>query len=143
MKIEKFEDLLSWKKARTLNLIIYKLTNTNAFAKDFALKDQIRRSSISIASNIAEGFERNGSKEFIQFLSIAKASTGEVRTQLYLALDLEYLSKTEFAELNSLAIEIGKLVGGLINYLKKSELKGNKYNLQEPQIIYETSGTQL
>lgn len=105
MKIERFEQLLSWQKARTLNLSIYSVINKELFAKDFSLKDQIRRSSISIASNISEGFERNGTKEFIQFLPIAKASAGESRTQLYLSLDLTYLTKEEFESLNTTAVD--------------------------------------
>ena len=77
-KIEKFEDLKVWQKSREINLKIYQLSNKGVFAKDFGLRDQIRRASISILSNIAEGFERNGNKEFGQFLSVAKASAGEV-----------------------------------------------------------------
>ena len=78
-KIEKFEDLKVWQKAREVNLHLYNLSNKGTFSKDFALRDQIRRASVSIVSNIAEGFERNGNKEFNQFLSIAKASAGEIR----------------------------------------------------------------
>ena len=81
-KIEQFEDLKVWQKARLVNLCIYKLSNQGSFSKDFGLRDQMRRASISILSNIAEGFERNGNKEFNQFLSIAKASAGEIRSQL-------------------------------------------------------------
>jgi four helix bundle protein len=136
MNIERFEQLLSWQKARDLNLAIYRLTNKELFSKDFGLKDQIRRSSVSVASNISEGFERNGNKEFIQFLSIAKGSLGELRTQLYLALDLNYITKEEFEKSNSDGWEVSKLIGGLINYLKKSELKGNKYILEEPSVTY-------
>jgi len=87
MKIKKFEDLESWKKARTLTNEVYKATTAGNFVRDFALKDQIRRASISILSNIAEGFERGGDKEFLQFLAVAKGSCGEVRAQLYIALD--------------------------------------------------------
>lgn len=126
-KIESFEDIVSWQKARILNLEIYKITNGVNFIKDFGLKDQIRRASISIMSNIAEGFERNGTKEFIQFLSIAKASCGEVRCQLYIAVDLAYIDKTEFDILHEQCKNISKLISGFITYLKDSEFKGSKF----------------
>ena len=87
MKIKKFEEIESWKKARLLTSKIYQTTGQGNFARDFGLKDQIRRASISILSNIAEGFERGGDKEFVQFLAMAKGSCGEVRAQLYVALD--------------------------------------------------------
>src|ERR1035437_3337191 len=90
------EDIKAWQKARQLNIGIYKATTKDLFSRDFALRDQIRRSSISVLSNIAEGFERESKQEFIRFLSIAKASCGELRAQLYIANDLRYLSKEEF-----------------------------------------------
>jgi four helix bundle protein len=93
--IRQFEDILSWQKARDLTREIYTATRKDEFSKDFALKDQIRRAAISITSNIAEGFERDGSREFVQFLSHAKGSCGEVRSQLYLALDAGYLKEDE------------------------------------------------
>ena len=86
-RIERFEDLEAWKLARALNAMIYNASGAGAFSHDFALRDQIRRASISIVSNIAEGFERDGDKEFAQFLFMAKGSCGEVRAQLYLAMD--------------------------------------------------------
>lgn len=86
-KIEKFEDIEAWKMAREITQIIYQISLSGNFSKDFALVNQIRRASVSILSNIAEGFERNGDKEFIQFLTIAKGSCGEVRAKLYVALD--------------------------------------------------------
>ncbi len=91
-KIEKFEDILAWQKARELTQLVYRASRKGEFAKDFALRDQIRRAVISITSNIAEGFERGGTKEFVQFLGHAKGSCGEVRSQLYIALDEAYLS---------------------------------------------------
>lgn len=127
MKIEKFEDLIVWQKARVLNKFIYDITSSEKFSKDFALANQIRRSSISIISNIAEGFERNGNKEFIQFLYISKASCAELRSQLYIALDLVYISNQKFDELNSLAIEISKMIRGLIQSIENSTLKGSKF----------------
>lgn len=126
-KIEKFEDLEVWKEARELCKIVYSLTKKPVFSKDFDLVRQIRRSSGSIMDNIAEGFERDGKKEFIQYLSIAKGSAGEVRSQSYRAFDQNYISKEEFNELYEKANDISKMLSGFINYLKNSELKGIKY----------------
>jgi four helix bundle protein len=112
-KIEKFEDFIAWQKARQLGRQIYKATSLPGFSRDFALKDQIRRSAISIMSNIAEGFERGRAAEFHQFLSIAKASCAELRSQLYVAFDANYLSHLQFEELMSNAMEVGKIIGGL------------------------------
>jgi four helix bundle protein len=127
MKIKKFEDLESWKKARRLTNTVYEATAEGNFRRDFALKDQIRRASISILSNIAEGFERGGDKEFLQFLAVAKGSCGEVRAQLYIAADQGYLSQDLFQSLSTDASEIGRLISGLMKYLSKSELRGSKY----------------
>jgi four helix bundle protein len=127
MKIKKFEDLESWKKARLLTNRVYEATTVGNFTRDFGLKDQIRRASISILSNIAEGFERGGDKEFLQFLAVAKGSCGEVRAQLYIALDQGYLSQDLFERLLNNADEIGRMISGLMKYLSKSELKGSKY----------------
>jgi four helix bundle protein len=91
-----FEDMEAWKKSRKLTKQVYDLTGVGVFARDFGLKDQIRRACVSIMSNIAEGFERSGTGEFTQFLAIAKGSAGEVRSQLYVALDQRYLSEGEF-----------------------------------------------
>ncbi len=112
-KIEKFEDLIAWQKARMLTLEIYKITRHDNFAKDFGLRNQIQRAAVSIMSNIAEGFERGNPREFHQFLSIAKASCAEVRSQLYVALDVNYLDNERFSSLLDLAKETGKIIGGL------------------------------
>ena len=112
-RIEKFEDFIAWQKARSLTREIYKITNLPAFSRDFGLKDQIRRAAVSIMSNIAEGFERGRPSEFHQFLSIAKGSCAELRSQLYIALDVEYIPQTRFRELMSIAEEVGQVVGGL------------------------------
>ena len=117
--IRSFEDIECWKKARALNKLVYSKTNTNLFSKDFDLTKQIRRASISISSDIAEGFERSCDKEFIYFLNVAKASADEVRSQLYLAFDLEYLNENDFNELKNNALEISKMISGFIKYLKK------------------------
>jgi four helix bundle protein len=127
MTIKKFEDIESWKRARQLTNELYQRTSTGDFARDFGLRDQIRRASISILSNIAEGFERGGDKEFLQFLAIAKGSCGEVRAQLYVALDQGYLSPDIFQALTKNATDIGQLLSGLMKYLKGSTLRGNKY----------------
>ena len=112
-KIEEFEDLIAWQKARELTREVYRLTRHGAFAKDYGLSGQIQRAAVSIMSNIAEGFERGNPREFHQFLSIAKASCAEVRSQLYVALDAGYLEDTSFQELMQLAKETGKVIGGL------------------------------
>ena len=120
-KFNSFEEIISWQKARELNKEIYYLTNTNnSFSKDFGLRDQIRKSSISISSNIAIGFERETTKEFIRFLYIAKASAGEFRSQLYLAFDLKYIFNEEFEKLKLKVNEVSKLISGLIKYLSST-----------------------
>jgi four helix bundle protein len=112
-KIEKFEDLLAWQKARELTQDVYHATREGTFARDYGLSSQIQRAAVSIMSNIAEGFERGNPREFHQYLSIAKASCAEVRSQLYVALDTGYLDEHRFSKLMSLAIETGRIIGGL------------------------------
>ncbi len=97
------------------------------FARDFGLRDQIRRATVSIRSNVAESFERDGDKEFVQFLFIAKASCDEVRSQLYVAFDQNYISESDFNLLYAKAIENSRVISGLIKYLKQAELTGKKY----------------
>lgn len=128
MKIEKFEDIESWKKARKLTNEIYDATSTGSFSRDFELRKQIRRAAISILSNIAEGFERGGDKEFIHFLAMAKGSCGEVRAQLYVALDQKYLAPEIFERLSLKALAVSQLLSGLMKYLKSSTLRGNRFN---------------
>ncbi len=118
-KFISFEEINSWKKARVLNKKIYLITDGDSFRRDFDLARQIRRSSVSISSNIAEGFERNTDREFIHFLYIAKGSAAEVRSQLYLALDLNYIDQEAFDELLHEITEISKLLSGFIKYLNK------------------------
>jgi four helix bundle protein len=98
-QINRFEDIESWTMAKELVKEIYLITNKSSFVKDYGLSSQIQRAAVSIMSNIAEGFERGTNKEFIHFLYIAKGSAGEVRSQLYIALDLEYITKEEFSHL--------------------------------------------
>jgi four helix bundle protein len=132
-RIERFEDIEAWKKGRELRRAIYNCSRNGAFAKDFALRDQIRRAAISVTSNIAEGFERSGNKEFIQFLAISKGSCGELRDQLYAALDEKYVSAEQFETLCKQAVEISRMISGLMNYLKRSEMRGAKFKADEPE----------
>ena len=125
--ISKFEDIEAWQLAREMTKAIYAISNDGAFARDFGLRDQIRRASVSIMSNIAEGFERGGDKEYFQFVSIAKGSSGEVRAQLYVALDAGYIDQQTFSRLSDMATQINRMLAGLMKYLRSAELKGSKY----------------
>jgi four helix bundle protein len=111
--IHRFEDIIAWQKARTLTKSIYEITQSGSFSKDYELKAQIRRAAISTMSNIAEGYERGGAKEFRQFLSIAKASCAELRSQLYVAADIGYLQDGLFRDLLTQSEEVGRIIGGL------------------------------
>lgn len=113
MAVEKFEDLIAWQKARELTRKIYAVTRQGDFAKDFGLSDQIQRASVSIMSNITEGFERNSPNDFHRFLVVAKASCAEMRSQLYVARDIGYLTDTDFKELMNAATEVSRILGGL------------------------------
>lgn len=126
-KIDRFEDIISWQEARKLNKIIGDLINSGRFKNSYRLINQIEGSAGSIMDNIAEGFERGGNREFIQFLYIAKGSCGELRSQLYRALDRNYVSQKEFDDFSVHAMKISSLVQKLIKYLESSELKGVKY----------------
>jgi four helix bundle protein len=126
-KIQRFEDLEAWKISRDLTKEIYRITTGEKFARDFGLRDQIRRAAVSIMSNVAEGFERDGDKEFVQFLFVAKAPCGEVRSQLYVAFDQNYISENDFNIIYAKAIENSRIISGLIKYLKQSDLTGKKY----------------
>jgi four helix bundle protein len=112
-RIENFEELIAWQKARVLTGEIYKATADGDFGRDFGLKNQIQRAAVSVMSNLAEGFERGRPAEFHQFLSVAKASCAELRSQLYVALDVGYLDQKQFENLIALAQEVGRIVGGL------------------------------
>ena len=114
MKINEFEDIISWRKSKNLTIEIYELFRN---CKDFSFRDQIQRATISIINNIAEGYERQGNKEFRKFLFIAKGSCGEVRSMLYLALELKYINNKEYDELKRECTEISKLLSGLIKTL--------------------------
>lgn len=112
--IEKFEDIIAWQKARQMTLEIYRLFRDS---KNFSFRDQLQRAAVSVMNNIAEGFERKGDKEFKHFLYISKGSCGEVRSMIYLALDLNYISKEDFDYLYGFSLEISKILSGFIKKL--------------------------
>ena len=125
--IKYFEDLEIWKLSRVLCDDLFKVAVNTKLQSDYKLYNQINGSSGSVMDNIAEGFERNGNKEFIQFLSIAKASCGETRSQLYRVYDRNYIIEQDFLKLKEQTIALSKMIGAFINYLQKSEFKGSKY----------------
>ena len=125
-RIDKFEDLIAWQKARELTKEVYQVSRKSAFAKDYGLSGQIQRASVSIMSNIAEGFERGGRGEFHQFLSVAKASCAEVRSLLYVALDIKYIDKAGFKKIMDKAQEVGRIVGGLRASVEKQKKRQNQ-----------------
>jgi four helix bundle protein len=122
-KITSFEDLECWKEGVALSVQVYRVSNQGELAKDFGLRDQIRKSAVSIPSNIAEGKERETVKEFIRFLYIAKGSAGELRTQLIIAYQIGYLSDQEKLELIEKTVRIGGMIGNLIKFLKKGRVR--------------------
>jgi len=132
-----FEDLEVWKTARELTNRIYKITTNGSFSKDYGLRDQIRRAAVSIMSNIAEGYERCGNQELIQFLSIAKGSSGEVRSQLYVAMDQEYIDKRKSELLIDAFKKLSIMINNFIEYLKGSPLKGSKYKMPRQKSMKE------
>jgi len=127
MGIRYFEDLEIWKLAREITQQIYDITKKEVFYKDFFLVNQIRRASVSVMSNIAEGFERGGNQEFQQFLYIAKGACGEIRCQLYIALDQNYILEKEMIEISEKLKKLSIMLNNLIQSLKKSKFKGEKY----------------
>jgi four helix bundle protein len=127
-RIERFEEITAWQKARQLTRTIYLATRNGKFARDFPLRDQIRRAAVSVMANIAEGFERDGDREFVQFLSTAKGSCGEVRSHLYVAEDEGYFSPDACASAMELATDVSRLLSGFIRYLQESDLKGRKFS---------------
>ena len=125
--VKQFEDLDIWKLAREICKEVHRLTNTSHFNKDFSLKDQMRRSSGSIMDNIAEGFEREGRKEFIQYLSVSKGSAGECRSQLYRAYDNNYITEEDFKKLFDKLILESQKIKSFTKYLNNSDYNGTKY----------------
>jgi four helix bundle protein len=126
-RIDKFEDLEIWQKARELCQYVELLIQTTTLKTNYSLKDQIDRSSGSVMDNIAEGFERNGNREFIQFLSIAKGSAGEVKSQSYRAFDKKLISEEQHFKLNEMAEIEKNRIGAMMNYLRNCEIKGLKF----------------
>jgi four helix bundle protein len=127
MKIERFEDLEVWQEARRLSCQIYELTSQGEFQQDLRFKYQIRSSAGSIMDNIAEGFGRGGNKEFINFLSIAKGSNDELRSQCHRAFDFQYINQKQHEELIITTETLSKRIGAFMNYLKQSNIKGPKF----------------
>ncbi len=130
MRVKSFEDLQVWKDAREFVKSIYVLTSLDNFKKDYGLKDQIQRSSVSIINNIAEGFERDNNKEFRNFLNYAKGSAGEVRSMLYVALDLNYISKDSFDNNFTMAVNIISQLYNFKKYLKSYDIKEKIKNVK-------------
>ena len=125
--IKRFEDIEAWQKARILAAEVYKISIETDLGRDFRFRDQVNASAGSVMDNIAEGFERGGKLELINFLTIAKGSCGEVRAQLYVALDQGYIAEDTYRLLDSKLIETSRMLSGLVKYLKQSELKGSKF----------------
>lgn len=123
MKVNSFEDLQVWKDSRILVKSIYKITSDGKFNKDFGLREQIQRAAVSIMNNIAEGFERNNNKDYIKFLGYSKGSAGEVRSMLYVATDLGYISQENFSSLHQLSVNIITQLSNFIKYLKNNSIK--------------------
>ncbi len=126
--IKQFEEINAWQLARELTKAVYAIAKTPAFVPDFGLRDQIRRASVAIMANIAEGFERDGKNAFIQYLSIAKGSSSEVRSHLYGALDASYIDRQTSDSHFSLSVSISKMLDAFITHLKNSFLTGSKFN---------------
>ena len=132
-----FEDLEVWKLSRVLSNRIYAVSNEGRFSKDYDLRSQIRRAAVSVMSNIAEGYERGGNQEFLQFLSIAKASCGEVRSQLYLVKDQKYVAEDECDKLIDAFKKLSIMLNNFMESLKSSPYKGVKYKMPKPKSMKE------
>ena len=129
----RFEDIDAWQKASSLTARVHVLTAKGSDSRDYAFVWQIRTGAISVMSNIAEGFEREGTKAIVNFLSLAKGSAAEVRTLLYAALDIGYCDRAKFGELSFSATEIGRMIGGLMRYLCQSEMRSRKFMADPPK----------
>jgi four helix bundle protein len=124
---QSFEEIDAWQRARELRREIYAISAQAMLSKDFGLRDQIRKASVSNISNIAEGFDRGGTSQFLQSLSIAKGSAGEVRTHFYVAHELGYVAQETFERISAQAVEIGRMIGRLMSYLRGTKIRGTKY----------------
>ena len=127
MSFHSFRDIKAWKRARTLTSAVYRVTDEGPLARDFGLRDQLRRSAVSIMSNIAEGVGRKGNREFLYFLSVAQGSVSELQSQLFVAFDVGYIKQSTFRDLYADTQDVMNLLGGLIRYLKTSSYRGSKY----------------
>lgn len=125
--IKRFEDIEAWQKARILTRELYQVSAQGEFAQDFGLRDQIRRAGVSSMSNIAEGFEREGNRELIQFLSVAKGSRAEIKSQLYVAMDAAFITEPQFERIYHLAEDTSHLIGGFMPYLRAAPYRGHKF----------------
>ncbi len=128
-----FEDLPVWRGAKELAILIYKTTSKDKFNRDYGLKDQIQRATVSVSSNIAEGFERGTKQEFIQYLYIARGSCGELRSQLFIAKEIGYLDNKEFEELYDVTKKVSKQISGFVEYLKTTNILGQKFHRKQSQ----------
>ena len=126
--IKSFKDIKAWQAGILLVREIYIASQNGPFSRDFALRDQIRKAVLSIPSNIAEGFEREGNKEFIQFLTVAKGSTGEVQTQLRIAWEVGYITEEDFKRMDDICTEVINMISGFLRYLRSTKISGNKFN---------------
>ena len=132
--ITRFEEIHAWQTARALTQQIYAVSNEGAFARDFGLRDQMRRAAVSIMSNVAEGFESESQAQFIRYLGYSKASAGEVRAQLYIALDVGYITEEEFDTLFDLADKCSRQLSNFVGYLKTHR---NSRRVRESGVVYE------
>lgn len=132
---ERFEDLHAWQTARSLTNEVYELTRREAFSSDWALKDQIRRAALSIMSNVAEGFESRTRPRFVDYLGRAKASAGEVRCQLYVARDQEYIEPSEFEAVAELADKVSRQLYHLVQYLERRDDSNQVRELPEEYVV--------
>lgn len=135
VKFKNFEEIESWQKAREITREVYSLSNKGAFSKDMVLREQIRRSALSIMSIIAEGFERNKGKEFLKSLNSAKAFSGEVKAQLYVALDQGYISLEDFKYVGGMLYDQNELLTSLINYVRASETQEELESLGQTRLF--------
>lgn len=125
--IRKFEDLETWKQARMLSLIIFQFTQKEVFAREYRFKEQIKAAAGSVMDNIAEGFDRASRLEFINFLGIAKGSCGEVKSQLYRAMDQQFITEKEFVDTYNHYEKLSASIAAFMKYLNKTDIKGQKF----------------
>jgi len=132
-KIQRFEDIQAWQEARVLTQEIYTFSGSGQWAKDYALRDQIRRASISVMSNIAEGFERRTDMDFARFVSMAKGSAAEIKSQLYIALDQGYVDQNRFNELYEKCDKVSRYLGSFIRYLSQNDARRVTRDARRPR----------